>query len=145
VATFESLSGNRVYLDPWEPLDDPSSQHIAIANSIDVCLIAPCSMNSLAKFASGQADDAVSLVVASIDRSRVPVLLAPSMNAAMLAQPATQRNLQVLRDDGFTVLEADTGWQACRTEGCGRLPEPEALSDAIRAATQRGAVERGSS
>ncbi len=131
VATFESLSGRRVYLDPWTPLDDPTSQHIAIANAIDVCLIAPCSMNSLAKFATGQADDAVSLLVASIDRSRVPVVLAPSMNAVMLAQPATERNIAMLRSDGFTVLEPDTGWQACRTEGCGRLPEPEQLAEAI--------------
>jgi phosphopantothenoylcysteine decarboxylase/phosphopantothenate--cysteine ligase len=137
VATFESLSGRRVYLDPWMPLDDPTSQHIAIANAIDVCLIAPCSMNSLAKFATGQADDAVSLLVASIDRSRVPVVLAPSMNAVMLAQPATKRNIAMLRTDGFIVLEPGTGWQACRTEGCGRLPEPEQLAEAITASLRQ--------
>jgi phosphopantothenoylcysteine decarboxylase/phosphopantothenate--cysteine ligase len=137
VATFESLSGRRVYLDPWMPLDDPTSQHIAIANAIDVCLIAPCSMNSLAKFATGQADDAVSLLVASIDRSRVPVVLAPSMNAVMLAQPATKRNIAILRTDGFIVLEPGTGWQACRTEGCGRLPEPEQLAEAITASLRQ--------
>ncbi|MBT5583801.1 MAG: phosphopantothenoylcysteine decarboxylase, partial [Phycisphaerae bacterium] len=93
-----------------------------------------CSMNSLAKFAHGFASDALSLLVAAVDRSRVPVLLAPAMNAVMWSQPSTQRNIELLRTDGFTVLEPSSGWQACRTEGCGRMPEPEELLAAISAA-----------
>lgn len=133
-ATFEAISGRAVYLDPWTPIDDPASQHVALAREIDLALIAPCTMHSLARFAAGMANDAVSLLVAAIDRSRVPVLVAPSMNAEMLAQPATRRNLDLLRDDGFTVIEPDSGWQACRTDGDGRLPEPASLVASIDSA-----------
>lgn len=132
--TFEALSGRSVYQDQWTTVDDPASQHISLAARVDAMLVAPCSMHSLAKFATGYAGDAVSLLVASIDRRQVPVLLAPAMNATMLAQPATQRHLATLREDGFAILEPATGWQACRTEGCGRMPEPEALAEAIAAA-----------
>jgi len=132
--TFEALSGRPVCLDSWTTVDDHTSQHVSLAGRIDAMIVAPCSMNSLAKYATGFAGDALSLLVAAVDRQQVPVLLAPSMNATMLAQPATQRNLTSLRDDGFTILEPTTGWQACRTEGCGRMPEPEALADAIASA-----------
>ena len=130
-ATFQALSGRAVYLDPWTCLDDPTSQHVSLAARIDAMIVAPCSMHSLANFAAGFAGDAVSLLVAAIDRQRVPVLLAPAMNATMLAQPATQRHLTTLNEDGFTILEPATGWQACRTEGRGRMPEPEEMGRAI--------------
>jgi phosphopantothenoylcysteine decarboxylase/phosphopantothenate--cysteine ligase len=94
-------------------------------------LIAPCSMDMLAQLAAGRCDNAVSLLAASIDRTHVPVLVAPSMNETMYQQPATQRNLAQLAADGFTLLEPDAGWQACRTEGHGRLPEPAALRAAL--------------
>ena len=136
-ATLEALSGQRVYRYPWTTIDDPTSQHVSLAGRIDAMVVAPCSMHSLAKFASGNAADAVSLMVAAIDRSRVPVLLAPSMNSIMLAQPATQRNIEMLRSDGFEVLEPDTGWQACRADGCGRMPEPAAVLAAVDAAITR--------
>ncbi len=133
-ATFEAISAHAVYTDPWTAIDDPSSQHVAMARGIDVMLIAPCSMNTLAKLAQGLASDPVTLLAAAVDRQQVPVILAPSMNAAMFSQPATRRNLETLASDGFTILEPDTGWQACRTDGCGRLPDPESLQAAIDAA-----------
>lgn len=131
VETFASLSGRPVLCDPWGALEDHESQHVALAGQADVMIVAPCSMNSLAKFASGCASDMVSLLIAAIDRASVPVLLAPSMNAVMWNQPATQRHIATLQQDGFTVLMPDTGWQACRTEGCGRLPEPASLVESI--------------
>ena len=72
-----------------------------------------------------------------LDRSRQPTLLAPSMNEVMWHQPATQRNLRTLREDGFSIVEPAEGWHACRSGGAGRLPEPEALVDAIVAHLQR--------
>ncbi|MBT5382294.1 MAG: phosphopantothenoylcysteine decarboxylase [Phycisphaerae bacterium] len=133
-ATFEALSGRPVFLDSWTAIDDAASQHVSFAARADIMIVAPCSMNSLAKFAHGFASDALSLLVAAVDRSRVPVLLAPAMNAVMWSQPSAQRNIELLRTDGFTVLEPSSGWQACRTEGCGRMPEPEELLAAIAAA-----------
>lgn len=133
-ATFEALSGGPVYLDTWTAIDDAASQHVSFATRADIMIVAPCSMNSLAKFAHGFAGDALSLLVAAVDRSRVPVLLAPAMNAVMWSQPSTQRNLELLRADGFSIIEPSHGWQACRTEGHGRMPGPEELAAAVNAA-----------
>ena len=115
----------------WESANPADPQHIRAASALDAFLIAPCTMDMLAKLASGQCDDMVSLLAASIDRTKTKVLVAPSMNEAMWRQPATQRNLVTLRADGFIILEPATGWQACRAVGPGRLPEPDALVDAL--------------
>ncbi|MBI1304147.1 MAG: hypothetical protein GC172_10225 [Phycisphaera sp.] len=128
---FQSLSGRPVIASPWESASPADPQHIKIASALDLCLIAPCTMDMLARLASGRCDDAVSLLAASIDRARTPVLLAPSMNEAMWRQPATQRNLAILRGDGFAILDPASGWQACRAVGPGRLPEPDDLLDAV--------------
>ena len=53
------------------------------------------------------------------------------MNAVMWTQPSTRRNVAPLRADGFHLIEPVSGWQACRTEGPGRLPEPEELVSTI--------------
>ena len=97
-------------------------------------MIAPCTMDMLSRLSTGRADDPVSLLAASIDRSICPVLISPSMNETMLNQPSTRRNLSILKEDGFHVLEPDSGWQACRTDGAGRLPEPVRLVEAIDSA-----------
>ncbi|RLS90015.1 MAG: hypothetical protein DWI09_01560 [Planctomycetota bacterium] len=128
---FQSLAGRPVLTSAWESANPADPQHIRAASALDAFLIAPCTMDMLAKLASGQCDDMVSLLAASIDRTKTKVLVAPSMNEAMWRQPATQRNLVTLRADGFIILEPATGWQACRAVGPGRLPEPDALVDAL--------------
>ena len=128
---FQSLAGRPVLTSAWESANPADPQHIRAASALDAFLIAPCTMDMLAKLASGQCDDMVSLLAASIDRTKTKVLVAPSMNEAMWRQPATQRNLVTLRADGFIILEPATGWQACRAVGAGRLPEPDALVDAL--------------
>lgn len=129
--TFQALSGRPVYTSQWEHLEASDPQHIATATAAELMLLAPCTMDMLARLATGRTDDVVSLLVSAIDRARTPVLLAPSMNASMWQQPVTQRNLEQLRLDGFRIIEPGTGWQACRTEGVGRLPEPDELLAAI--------------
>ncbi|MCH2152339.1 MAG: hypothetical protein MK089_03265 [Phycisphaerales bacterium] len=129
--TFRSLSGREVFMNPWKHSESPESPHIALARESDLMLISPCTMDMLSKLVSGRADDAVSLLAASIDRASCPVLLAPSMNATMLQQPATQRNMATLEEDGFTLLAPGHGWQACRTDGAGRMPEPADLIASI--------------
>ena len=132
--TFRSLSGREVFINPWKHVESPESPHIALARESDVMLISPCTMDMLSKLVAGRADDAVSLLAASIDRSSCPVFLAPSMNATMLQQPATQRNLATLVEDGFRIISPSTGWQACRTDGAGRMPEPAELIASIESA-----------
>ena len=130
--TFQALSGRPVYTSSWDHIEAHDPQHIALARGIDLALVAPCSMDALARLATGRTSDVVSLILSAVDRARTPVLLAPSMNAVMLSQPATRRNLAVLSDDGYEVLEPESGWQACRTDGPGRMPEPESLLATIR-------------
>ena len=132
--TFQALSGRAVYTSQWQHLESHDPQHIALAAAADLMLIAPCSMDMLAKLAVGRTDDVVSLIASAIDRTARPVLLAPSMNATMYAQASTQRNLRQLDADGYRIIPPETGWQACRTEGLGRLPEPETLIAAVREA-----------
>ena len=136
--TFQALSGRPVYTSPWEHPESADVQHIALAAAADAMLIAPCTMNMLARLATGRADDIVSLIAAAVDMKRTPILLAPSMNAIMYGQPSTQRNLKQLAEDGFRIIAPATGWQACGTEGVGRLPEPEVLLAAVREALGTG-------
>ncbi len=132
--TFQALSGRPVYTSPWDHIESSDPQHIALARGLDVAAVAPCSMNMLAKLASGRADDAISLILSAVDRGRSPVILAPAMNTQMLAQPATARNLATLRADGYTIVGPGDGWQACREIGPGRMSEPEEILEAMRAA-----------
>jgi phosphopantothenoylcysteine decarboxylase/phosphopantothenate--cysteine ligase len=136
--TFAALSGRTVLEDLWTVIDAPASQHVSLAREADAMLIAPCTMQTLASLAHGFASNAVTLLGAAVDRANTPVLVAPSMNEVMLNQPSVQRNIAQLIDDGFTVLAPGDGWQACRTQGAGRLPEPETLIAAIDAAMVAG-------
>ena len=132
--TFESLTGKQVFDSQWKHIDHYEPQHIKLASNADMMLIAPCTMDMLAKLANGHTDDPVTLVASAIDKTTTPVILSPSMNTTMFNQRSTQRNLQTLADDGFTILDCDEGWQACRAVGTGRLPEPETLLVALQTA-----------
>ncbi len=131
--TFQALSGRHVYTSAWEHVESQDPQHVRLATEADLALIAPCTMDCVARLATGRADDVVSLIVSAIDRTRTPVLLAPSMNAAMWGQASTQRNLRTLTEDGFQMVGPDEGWQACRTVGTGRMSEPEAILERVSA------------
>jgi len=131
--TFESLTGRQVFDCQWKQGEKLTPLHIQLAEQADALLIAPCTMNMLAKLASGITNDPVSLVASAIDRATTPVLLAPAMNVTMFGQPANQRNIDTLKRDGFTILDPEEGWQACNSFGTGRLPEPETLFDALAA------------
>lgn len=136
--TFQSLSARPVYTSPWEHIESQDPQHIALASRTDVAIVAPCTADGLARLATGRCDDAVTLILAAIDRRTTPVLLAPAMNTVMWEQPANQRNVAQLRADGFCFIGPEDGWQACRNVGRGRMSEPEAiLSEAARLLSAR--------
>ena len=132
--TFEALSGRAVYTSAFEHVEFHDPQHVALGRAIDAMLIGPATQDAVARLAHGRADDIVTLLVSVIDRRETPVLVAPSMNEVMWSQPATRRNLDILRGDGFQVIDPDSGWQACRAVGPGRLPEPDDLVTALVAA-----------
>jgi phosphopantothenoylcysteine decarboxylase/phosphopantothenate--cysteine ligase len=138
--TFQALSARPVYTSQWEHIESQDPQHISLASAADLAIVAPCTMDCMARLATGRTDDVVCLILSAIDRKKTPVLLAPSMNDVMWGQPATQRNLETLKADGFTVVGPASGWQACRHVGPGRMVEAEELVEAVRGAL----VVRGS-
>lgn len=131
--TFQTLSGRPVYTSQWQAIENRDSQHIGLARSADLMLIAPATANTIAKLAAGIADNLVLTVAMALPRT-TPVLLAPSMNAQMWEHPLTQRNLQTVRDVlGYRIIGPEEGWQACRTKGPGRMSEPEQILKAVNA------------
>ncbi|MGP1272059.1 MAG: flavoprotein [Phycisphaerales bacterium] len=135
--TFQALSGRPVYTSAWEHVESHDPQHIRLADASELVLIAPCTMDFMASLAFGRANNIVTLVVSAVDRSRTPVLIAPSMNEVMWNQPATRRNLTQLGQDGFSMIAPGEGWQACRHIGTGRMAEPEEILAAVAAGITR--------
>ena len=122
--TFRALSGTHVIVDDYAPDNPDPIAHITFSQSIDLLVVAPATANILAKFANGIADD---FLTSTYLACTSPVLIAPAMNTTMLLQPATQRNLQRLREDGVHIVEPDAGEMACGTVGPGRLSEPHQI------------------
>ena len=91
-------------------------------------MVAPATANILAKFAHGIADDFLTTMYLA---TTAPVLVAPAMNVNMWDHPATQANLEILRQRGVRVIEPGTGDLACGMVGAGRMAEPEAIADAV--------------
>jgi len=131
--TFQALSGHPAYTTLLDPEAEAGMGHIELARWADLVLVAPASADSLARMAAGLADDLLTTLILA---TPAPVLVAPAMNQQMWANRITQRNLDTLRDFGFTVLEPDSGEQACGDVGAGRMPEPEDLVRAVQAFLQ---------
>jgi phosphopantothenoylcysteine decarboxylase/phosphopantothenate--cysteine ligase len=122
--TFRALSGSHVIVDDYAPDNPDPIAHITFSQSVDLLIVAPATANIIAKFANGVADDFLSSTYLACT---APVLIAPAMNTTMWEHPATQRNLQRLREDGAYFVEPDAGEMACGTIGPGRLSEPERI------------------
>src|SRR4051794_4688907 len=147
-ASFSGLTGAPVLITEWEPdplrgvfPGDPLPEHaplshLALVEHADVFLVAPATAHTLAKLATGAADN---LLTAAALACRRPLIVAPAMNNAMYEHPATQANLATLRARGVTVLEPGTGPLGSPGEfGIGRLPEPPELLAAVEAALRGG-------
>jgi phosphopantothenoylcysteine decarboxylase/phosphopantothenate--cysteine ligase len=131
-ATFQSLSGRPVVTSIWEPIDAWDAQHIALARRAQLLLIAPATANTIAKLAHGICDNAVTTIACALPQA-TPVLLAPAMNAEMWNSPITQANVRTLSETlGWQLVGPESGWQACRTSGIGRMSEAEAIVRRVR-------------
>jgi phosphopantothenoylcysteine decarboxylase/phosphopantothenate--cysteine ligase len=126
--TFEALSGQSVCSSLFDENNDEAIRHIDWAREADAVIIAPATANMIGKLANGIADDALSTLILAVTS---PVCLCPSMNTHMYESPAVQRNLEILRRDGYYVLEPGSGELACGTTGPGRLPDPEVILDRL--------------
>lgn len=129
VATLQALTGKPVFTDLWQANTSSNMAHINLSRDMDAILIAPASADFIAKLANGLADDLLATLCLARD---CPLLIAPAMNRQMWENPATQRNLATLQDDGVMVLGPTNGEQACGEFGMGRMLEACELVAAIR-------------
>lgn len=125
--TFQSLSGNPVSSFMFELPAQWEIRHIAWAKAADLFLVAPATANLLGKYANGIADD---MLTSTLLATRAPVLLAPAMNANMWRHPATQTNLNTLRDRGVLTVGPESGYLACGDVDEGRMAEPAQIVEA---------------
>ena len=123
-----SLNEKKCYVDLFSIEDEIKMNHINLARSPDIILVAPATANLMAKFANGLADDLAStILLASFSK----IILVPSMNPVMWNNLATQENYKKLSDRGVKFIEPDTGDMACGENGAGRLPEPKDIVESI--------------
>ena len=129
--TMQALSGQPVFTDQWGLEGgrvDNAMPHIDLTRGADAIVVAPASAQFLARTAQGLADDLLSTLVLA---RTCPLLAAPAMNVEMWSNPATQRNVQLLRGDGVVLLGPGEGAQACGENGSGRMLEAHELLEEI--------------
>jgi phosphopantothenoylcysteine decarboxylase/phosphopantothenate--cysteine ligase len=124
--TLEAISRNIVHTDLYEGVAEV--RHVAIGQAADLIVIAPATANTIAKLASGLADDLLGTTVLA---SRAPVVIAPAMHTEMWQNPATVHNIALLRSRGVTVVGPAVGQLTGADSGPGRLEEPDEI---VRAA-----------
>jgi phosphopantothenoylcysteine decarboxylase/phosphopantothenate--cysteine ligase len=129
-ATFQALTGKPVVTDAWDASFPNHMAHIELSRGASAIVVAPATADFLAKLAHGHADDLLSTVCVA---RNCPLLVAPAMNREMWDNPATQRNVNLLRADGVAILGPASGDQACGEVGMGRMLEPEELLQSILA------------
>ena len=132
--TLETLTHHPVFTDQFVLGEGSDIRHVSLADSADLLLVAPATANTLAKFAQGIADDALSTLFTAVT---APVLVAPAMNVNMFRHPAVLENLATLRSRGVGVVEPGSGYLACGWLGEGRLAETSDIVEAAMAALVR--------
>jgi phosphopantothenoylcysteine decarboxylase/phosphopantothenate--cysteine ligase len=128
--TFEAITRRRVITDQFDPGANADIEHIALASTIDLLIVAPATANIIGKFANGIADDFLATLYTA---TRAPVLIAPAMNTNMFAHEAVRKNLDTLAARGVRFVEPGEGYLACGWIGKGRLAEPEDVVAAAEA------------
>ena len=134
--TMQALSNRPVFVSQWDAREPNNMAHINLSREADAILIAPASADFMAKLLHGRADDLLSLMCLARPVSEVPLILAPAMNREMWVNPATQRNVAQLTQDGALVLDVGQGDQACGETGDGRMLEPDEIVQDLIAAFQ---------
>jgi len=122
--TFQTLSRNPVYVDQFAPPVEWKPEHISLADSADLFVIAPATANTIAKIRYGIADN---LLTASVLATKAPLVVAPVMNTGMLENPVTRDNIAALKARGVKIVDPDEGELACGASGKGRMPEAEEI------------------
>ena len=127
--TFQSVTGRRAHTDSDLWGNEAHVLHVGLGHTANLLMIAPCTANTIAKLAYGQAD---TLLTVTALAATCPLLLAPAMDGGMYDHPATQENLDTLRKRGAHIIEPADGRLASGLAGTGRLPETPELIGNIR-------------
>jgi len=122
--TLATLSKNPILVDFFNPENGDWNSHVDLGLWADLYLIAPASANTIAKMATGVADN---LLLTSYLSAKCPVMVAPAMDLDMYLHPATQKNIETLKGFGNIIIEAATGELASGLSGKGRMEEPEEI------------------
>ena len=132
--TFAAITGKKVITEMFGAEESGTAnvesaiEHIAVAQRIDLLLVAPATADILGKFAHGIAEDFLGTLYLA---TKAPVVVAPAMNVNMWEHPATQANLATLRARGVHVVDPDEGYLACGMTGAGRLAATEAIAQKV--------------
>lgn len=125
---FETLTGNKCYVDTFDRNFKFDVEHISLAKKADIFMIAPATANVIAKVANGIADD---MLTTTFLASKCKKIVSPAMNTAMFENQITQDNISKLKKYGIGVVEPQNGLLACGDTGAGKMPEPDFLFDVI--------------
>src|SRR5512140_1321427 len=118
--TFQSVTGRRAYVDADLWGNEAHVLHVGLGKDADMFVIAPCTANTIAKLAYGQADNLITILALA---ARCPMLIAPAMDGGMYDHPATQDNLNKLKERGMTIVGPAEGHLASGLSGTGRMTE----------------------
>ena len=125
---FETLTGNKCYVDTFDRNFKFDVEHISLAKKADIFMIAPATANVIAKIANGIADD---MLTTTFLASKCNKIVSPAMNTAMFENQITQDNIAKLKKYEIGVVEPQNGLLACGDTGAGKMPEPDFLFDVI--------------
>ena len=138
--TFQALTYRPVEVEMFGTFDDRAAGHVAMGQQADVVVIAPATAHTLARLAQGLADDLIGTTVLA---AHAPLVIAPAMETHMWSNPATQANVDTLRDRGATIVEPEAGELASGMSGQGRLASLEQIIDAVETALRRSTALSG--
>lgn len=126
--TFSTLTGNPVETELFPEPAPSLIPHTFLARSADLVVVAPATANTIAKYATGMADDLLSSILLA---TRAPVVMAPAMHTEMWENPATAGNVAVLAGRGVRFVDPEEGALAGPDVGVGRLAEISKIFEAI--------------
>ena len=136
---FKTLSRQPVVTDLYQEEEGWKPTHIELADEADLLLIAPATAQTIAKLASGLADDALSCIALALN-PKAGLLIAPAMNGKMWLHPATRQNVATLKSRGAEFIGPDEGMLSCGYEGVGRLwPVDKIAERALAMVTEKTA------
>lgn len=138
--TFEGLTHRRVHSAVYEGWENGGTGHVLLAGGADVLLIAPATANTLARMAHGLADDMLSAVALATE---APIVVAPAMEQHMWSHPATQGNVETLRQRGVSIVGPAHGRLASGATGDGRMVPSADIVLEVRRALGRGGPLHG--